>query len=108
MVNRERLLVGNTGDGCLKSIDLDSKRTRTLVSLGAGVIDGIRAVGDAVLVSHWEGQLYHLSAQGEPVEILDTMSQEQNCADFEFIEDRNLIVVLTFVANRVVAYRLVR
>lgn len=41
------------------------------------------------------------------VEILDVANAGLNCADFEFIKSSNLLVIPTFLGNRVVAYRLV-
>jgi sugar lactone lactonase YvrE len=101
------LLVGNTGDGILKAVDLEHKVVRDIVCLGAGVIDGIRVDSqDNFLVSHWEGQVYVISPDGGIVEVLDTLPQRINSADFEYIRSRNLLVVPTFVDNRVMAYRL--
>jgi sugar lactone lactonase YvrE len=101
------LLVGNTGDGILKGIDLDTKVMADIVGLGAGVLDGIRVDNEGnYLVSHWEGQVYLVSPSGEVVEVLDTMEQRLNAADFEFIPESNLLIIPTFLGNRVVAYRL--
>jgi len=101
------LIVGNTGDGILKAVDLEHKTVRDIVSLGAGVLDGIRVDNRGnFLVSHWEGQTYVVSPMGEIVEVLDTMPEQINSADFEYIRERNLLLIPTFVDNRVVAYRL--
>jgi sugar lactone lactonase YvrE len=101
------LLVGNTGDGVLKGIDLDTKVVTDIGGLGAGVLDGIRVDNEGnYLVSHWEGQTYLVSPSGEVVQVLDTMGDMLNAADFEFIRERNLLVIPTFLGNRVVAYRL--
>ncbi|MCK4871577.1 MAG: SMP-30/gluconolactonase/LRE family protein [Phycisphaerales bacterium] len=106
-VHGDRLLVGSTGDGMLKSIDMVDGRVTEIVSLGAGVVDGIRVDNQGnYLVSHWEGQTYRISPTGDVVEILDTLGDGLNSADFEFIKDRNLLVIPTFLGNKVVAYRL--
>ncbi len=102
-----RLLVGNTGDGTLKSIDLDTKLVSTITCLGAGVVDGIRVdTAGNYLVSHWEGQTYRVSPDGQVVEILDTLPTGMNSADFEYIKDRRMLIIPTFMDNRVVAYAL--
>lgn len=107
LVDDERLIVGSTGDGLLKSVALDDGHVTVIASLGAGVIDGIRADGRGnVLVSHWEGQLYRVSPGGDVVELLDTLPAGLNCADFEFVPEPRLVVVPTFLANKVVAYTL--
>jgi sugar lactone lactonase YvrE len=101
------LLVGNSGDGKLKAIDLTTKRVRDIICLGARVLDGIGVDGAGnYLVSHWEGQLYRITPSGEVVEILDLAPEGLNTAAFEYLPDRNLLVMPTFGGNQVVAYRL--
>jgi len=106
-IHGDELLVGNSGDGMLKAVNLKDKSVRDIVCLGAGIVDGIR-VDDAgnYIVSHWEGQTYVVSPQGEVVEVIDTMGAGVNQADFEYIRAANLLVVPTFLGNRVIAYRL--
>ncbi len=99
------LLIGNSGDGMVRAVDLGTRRIRDVVSLGAGIIDGFRITnGGDYLVSHWEGQVYIVSPDGDIVEISDTIGKD-NAADFEYIKERNLLILPTFVSNRVVAYR---
>jgi len=99
------LLIGNSGDGVVRAVDLETKRMRDVISLGAGVIDGFRIANSGdYLMSHWEGQVYVVSPEGGIVEILDTIGKD-NSADFEYIKQRNLLILPTFVSNRVVAYR---
>ena len=105
-VRGNELIVGNSGDGFLTAVDFDTKRVRRIVCLGARVLDGIRVDRQGNwLVSHWEGQLYRVSPDGTPVEILDLLPEGQNTADFEYIPERGLLVIPTFVGNRVLAYR---
>ena len=81
----------------------------TVLSLGAGIIDGIRVDGEGnLLVSHWEGQLYRISPEGEVTELLDALPQRWNTADFEYLPDRGVLLFPTFLDNRVRAVRLVR
>jgi len=106
-VHNNELIVGNSGDGTLKAVDLSTKRVREIVCLGARVLDGIRVDNNGnYLVSHWEGQVYRVSPGGEVVEILDLLPEGLNTADFEFIPERNLLIIPTFVGNEVVAYQL--
>ncbi len=105
-IQGEHLLVGNTGDGKLKAVHLKDKTVSEIASLGVGVVDGIRVDNRGnYLVSHWEGQTYVVAPDGEVVEILDTSYDGANAADFEYIRERNLLIIPTFVDNRVVAYR---
>lgn len=103
----DRLLLGNTGDGTLKSIDLATRRIDTIAGLGGGVVDGIRVEEDGdYLVSLWQGQVFRVSAEGEVVMLLDTGLDMRNTADFEFVQDQSLLIVPTFLDNRVAAYRI--
>jgi sugar lactone lactonase YvrE len=70
------------------------------------VLDGIKVDTDgSYFVSHWEGQVYRVGPDGVPVEVLDLMPEGMNTADFEYIADRRLLIVPTFLGNRVIAYR---
>jgi len=101
------LVVGNNGDKCLKAINLSTKAIKTMVQLGAGIIDGIQSDNQGnLLVSHWEGRLYQITPAGQITKILDTTVPGRNSADFEYIKSKNLIIIPTFGDNRVVAYQL--
>jgi len=58
------------------------------------------------LVSHWEGQVYRISPDGEVVELLDALPLGWNTADFEYLPEENLLLIPTFMDNRVRAVRL--
>ena len=106
-IHNGKLLIGNTGDGCFKAADLVTKRIETIACLGAGVVDGIRVDNQGnYLVSHWEGQTYVITPSGQITEVMDTIG-DINVADFEFIKEKNLLVVPTFIGNKVVAYKFV-
>ena len=106
-VHDGRLIVGNSGDGLLKAVELTSGRMTTLVSFGAGIIDGIRVDDNGdFLVSRWEGQLFRISPTGEIVEILDALPTRWNTADFEYLPAERLLLVPTFLDNRVRALRI--
>ncbi|MCP4157193.1 MAG: hypothetical protein GY757_56300, partial [bacterium] len=103
----DKLILGNSGDGNLKSIGLKDKRVKKITCLGAGVIDGIQVDNDGnYLVSHWRGLVYLASSDGALVELADTATAGLNCADFEFVKDKNLLVIPTYLGNKIVAYRL--
>lgn len=101
------LLVGNTGDRRLKSVDLETGEVSTVAEFPPGNIDGIRTDerGD-YLVSHWEGRVYRVDPAGKVERILDTTVAGENCADFEYVADERLLVAPTFRGDRVAAYRL--
>lgn len=101
------LLVGSSGDGYLKRVELSTGRVEKIISLGWGVIDGIRVDREGnYLVSHWEGQLYRISPQGKVLEILDAQPEGWNTADFEYLPQEGIVLMPTFLDNRVRAIRI--
>ena len=103
--NDKLIFGGNPDDPFLKSIDIKTKKLEKITSLGAGVIDGIKVLGNGnFLVSHWEGPTYIISPSGEVTEIMNSIGRF-NVADFEYIHEMNLMVIPTFMANHVMAYR---
>jgi len=101
------LLVGNTGDAMLKAVSLEDRRVSDVVCLGSGVLDGIRIDNAGnYLISHWEGKVYVVTRSGEVVRVIDTSSEGLNTADFEYIREKGLLVIPTFLGNSVVAYQL--
>jgi sugar lactone lactonase YvrE len=109
LVIGDELYVGSTQDGCLKAVNLETREVRTVVSLGAGVVDGIRNDGEGgVLVSLWEGQLFRLAATGGLTQILDLMPAQRNTADFEYLPALRRLLVPTFLGNTVAAYEVAR
>lgn len=107
LVAGNELLVGSTQGCSLMAIDLETRAVRTVTGLGAGVVDGLRSDGrGGVLVSLWEGQLMHLDAGGRLTELMDLLPERRNTADFEYLPERRLLLVPTFVANTVAAWEL--
>jgi hypothetical protein len=101
------LLVGSSGDGYLKRVELSTGRVEKIISLGWGVIDGIRVDREGYyLVSHWEGQLYRISPQGRILEILDAQPEGWNTADFEYLPEEGIVLIPTFLDNRVRGIRI--
>ena len=101
------LIVGSSGDGYLKKVELSTGRVERIISLGWGVIDGIRVDPEGnYLVSHWEGQLFRISPDGQVVELLDALPEGWNTADFEYLPEEGLILIPTFLDNRVRAIRI--
>ncbi|MBU1536438.1 ATP-binding protein [Myxococcota bacterium] len=90
----------------LVKIDTRSK-TITLEIDHKGGIDGLKALGDGgFLVSDWKGKVEIIKKGKAPVVLSDTSHEKINAADFEFIPQKNLIIVPTFFDNRIVAYQL--
>ncbi len=107
LIDGNKLIFANNGDNCLKSVDLDTKEITTIVNLGAGIIDGIKVDknGD-YLVSHWEGRIFRVTPSGDVTKILDISVPGIYCADFEYVQERNLLIIPTFYDYRVIAYQI--
>ena len=104
----EHLLVGTSGDGCLKSIDLHSKSIKTIACIGQNsIMDGIRIDGNnSYLISDFNGRIFRINRSGEKTEILNRTAPNIFCADFEFIASKNLLIVPSLYDNRITAYTL--
>ncbi len=100
------LYVGNTGDGTLLRVDLDTKRTSVVAKVGFG-IDGLKPANrEGFVLSDWVGNVFFLKGDGTLVHLLKPTRKNVNAADIEYLSDRKLVLVPTFFDNRVVAYRL--
>jgi hypothetical protein len=99
------LLVGTSGDGSLKTVDLRTKAVTELACFGAGIVDGIAADADGnYLVSINAGRLFRVTARGEVAKILDTSVVGMNLADFTYIPAARTAVFPTYTDGRVAAF----
>ncbi len=106
-IQDNKLLFGNSGDHCFKSVDLTTKEVKIIANIGPGFIDGIRIESNGdYLVSHWDGRLFRITPEGKITKLLDTATQPVKCADFEYIEDKNLLIIPTMNNGIVKAYKL--
>jgi sugar lactone lactonase YvrE len=107
LVEKERLLVGVTADGTIKSVDLKTKQVSTFLTLGPGAnMDGL--VGDGkggYLFSDYFGRIYRADAEGRKTLLLDRRGPRQFCSDFEYIPEQHLLVVPSLYDNRLTAYQ---
>ncbi|UCH84083.1 MAG: SMP-30/gluconolactonase/LRE family protein [Candidatus Latescibacterota bacterium] len=103
-----KLLVGNSGDNCVKAVDLASKEITAVVRLQPGNIDGIKVTGTGdYIVSHWSGQVYRVAPSDGSVRLLlDLSGKDIYTADFDYVKEKNLLIVPTFFDNRLLAYEL--
>ncbi|WP_420146997.1 SMP-30/gluconolactonase/LRE family protein [Spirosoma sp.] len=104
-VGKDKLMVGSTKIGALRTMDLNTK-TLTTVADGMAATDGIVPEGKGnYFVSDWNGRIFHVSADGTKEQLLDTRSDKVSSADIEYVEKKKLLVVPTFFKNKLVAYR---
>jgi sugar lactone lactonase YvrE len=104
-MEEKRLVVGNSGDGSLKAINLSDKKITTLTKVGSG-IDGLRSDGKGnYFISDWKGKTSLVTASGQVIVLIDTTSSKINSADLEYIKAKGLLLIPTFFDNRVMAYK---
>ncbi len=104
-VGKDKLMVGSTKTGALRSVDLATKTMTTLAD-GMNATDGIVPEGKGnYFVSDWNGQVFHVNADGSKEQLLDTREQKINAADIDYVARKKLLIVPTFYKNSLVAYR---
>ena len=106
-IDKDVLLVGTTGDGCLKVVRLSDKSIRTLVNLGRdSVMDGVKTDGKGnLIISDFNGRVFHVSSSGQKTELLNTTAPKHYCADLEYIPGENILVIPSLYDNRLMTYR---
>ena len=69
--------------------------------------DGIQPMKDGrILFGDYNGHLFILGKDGKYREILNTTSIGTNLADFEWIEDKGILIIPGLYSNKLGAYRL--
>jgi hypothetical protein len=108
LAEKNRIFVGTSNDGSLKSIDRNTMEVTTLFTFGTSVvIDGLRSDGKVnFLLSDYDGRLVRITPGGKSELLLNTKSRQISLADFEFIPDKNLLVIPTFIDNRLMMYKM--
>ena len=104
-MEEKRLLVGNSGDGSIKAVNLADKKISTIARVGSG-IDGLRSDGKgSYFISDWKGKTSFVTESGKVIVLMDTTASKINSADLEYIKSKRLLLIPTFFDNRVVAYK---
>jgi hypothetical protein len=103
---KEHLLIGI--NGYVLKADYETGELTEFIS-NTGAIDGIEKVGDGYYIkSDWTGHVHLLHPEKEKILILDTADDKINAADIDFVPEKNMLYVPTFMDNRVMAYELKR
>jgi len=106
LVRDGTLYVCNNGDRTVKAFRIADRTDAPFASFREGTLDGLADDGrGGLLLSHWEGRLYDIAADGGVTKLIDTSNRPVNCADFRWIPEKRMLIVPTFGDNRVVAYR---
>jgi hypothetical protein len=83
-----------------------SDTTSTFINQVVTGGDGLVIIDDSTYIaSRWQGEIY-LIRNGKETLLLDTKAQGSNTADIDYIADQKLLLVPTFMKNKVVAYKL--
>ncbi|MFY0652858.1 MAG: gluconolaconase [Cyclobacteriaceae bacterium] len=107
LLQGDKLLMLTNHTHRLVSINLMTKEQTILVD-SLGHADGIVPFKDGeYIVSNWKGQIFHISKDYTRTIILDTIEEEINAADIDYIPEKQLLLVPTFFDNRLRAYKVV-
>ena len=104
----DRLIIGNSGTGCILSVNLSNREIKTLGCFeSARFIDGLRSFSDdEYIISDWNGQTSILTNSGDIIELLNTTKEKIYSADLEYITNKNILLIPTFYDNRIAAYKI--
>ena len=110
LLDGDKLLVGNSGDGCLKRVNTADRSIETVACLGSGsIVDGIRPDGrGSYIVSDYNGRVFLINPTGEVTDLLNTSARGINTADLEFVAEHGLLVIPTLNGNQLIAYQFSR
>ncbi len=104
LVDGESLIFSSSKSGNVIEYNLTNGNAKILAdSIFAG--DGVKKHLDGYLISSWNGEVYYIDNAGMKACILDTKDQNKNAADIEFITSKKMLLIPTFNANSVAAYR---
>jgi len=103
-----KVYIGTTGDGSLKSIDAATREVTTIFTFGTNtVIDGLAKDGKGnFLISDHAGRLFRITPEGKEELLMNTESRSITLADFEFVEEKEIIAIPTLGDNRVMVFEM--
>ena len=106
-IDGNKIIVGTSRDGSIKSIDLNTKEVSKIFSLGSGVVmDGLSKDGKGnYLVGDHAGRIFRVSSDGKSELLLNTKSRPIQLADFDFVSEKGLLIIPTLEDNRLMVYK---
>ncbi len=111
LVDRDgTLMLASAGGGFFAPIDTTDKAVEAHLIENIPSADGIIQLADGnYIVSTWSGEVHYVEpATGSEQKLLDTKAEKINAADIGYDADNDLLLVPTFMDNRVVAYKIVK
>ncbi len=108
LIDGDRLIFGNSGDGCLKYADLETKAISTLVCVGEGsIMDGVTSDGSGnYIVSDFNGRVFRVTPTSEKTELLNYTASGTNFADLTYIPEKSLLIIPGLYSNLITAFKL--
>ena len=104
-IENNSLYVGNSGNGIIKKINIDTKKLTDFITVGRG-IDGLKLINNnCFITSDWQGTTA-MACNSKITTLLDTTKEKINAADLEYLPKLKLIIIPTFFNNNCTAYRL--
>lgn len=83
-----------------------NKKLTKIADLPQG-IDGVEPVGNGdFILSAWSGYIFYVTAGGQVETLLETHQEKMNTADIGYDPVKRIVYVPTFLAKKIVAYRL--
>lgn len=102
----DEILVG-TSNGIF-AININDKAIRHLVK-DTGGIDGLEIFEDGYfIISDWSGKVQLVHPERAPILLMNTTDEGINAADIEYIAEREMLLVPTFMNNKVMAYKIIK
>lgn len=93
------------GSTVIHKINRKSRRIQ-VIKENCGGIDGLeKYTKGRFIYSNWMGKIF-LTTKGKDVCLLDVSEQKINTADINYVMQQRLLLVPTFLDNRIVAYKL--
>ncbi len=98
------LYIGNNNN----ILAYDTKNnTDKIICKNTGNIDGLKFIDDSTfIISDWTGNVNIVSGNCKKTLILSTANKKINAADFEFVQQKKLLLIPTFFNNKVDIYQL--
>ncbi len=104
-VEGDYAIVAGYGSGVVHRVNLNTG-AKEVIAEGIPSGDGVEPYQGGLMVSNWNGQVYHVTYNGDITLLMDSQEVKLNAADIEVIEEKKLLLVPTFFGNTVTAYQL--
>jgi DNA-binding beta-propeller fold protein YncE len=96
------LFIGASGN--IVKADLNSGEAVVWIANTGGVDGLFMTSDDKFIYSDWKGSVFIAGKNQEPELLLNTSAEKVNAADFGVIASKNMILIPTFMDNKVVGY----